>query len=236
MKKINILYVTASKEAGSAVIGGGELHLISLIKRLDKSRFHVCVIYPEIGQFSRRLQGMGIESMQVNTRRHLGIPGILSISRLVKEKKIDIVHAYDMKATLPAMLARAPHGLFTAHQVYFPKALNFSYKNRTVRTLRVWRDWLAGRLAHRLIAVSDEIEHDLISRLKVPASKVVRIYNGVDVDMFDPLKIHNDKRAELGLGATNPVVGMVARLEPLKGHHAGDEEHHRQQRHGQQTE
>jgi glycosyltransferase involved in cell wall biosynthesis len=57
------------------------------------------------------------------------------------------------------------------------------------------------------------VEHE-----RFPASKVVVITNGVDVQKFSPSPDAAAIRRELGLGETVPVVGIVAALRPEKNH------------------
>src|SRR6185436_10231223 len=69
----------------------------------------------------------------------------------------------------------------------------------------------------RLIAVSKAIEHKLVDeqRTAVPVSL---IYNGVDLDRYDNQEACCTLPEEYGMEAGSQIVGVVARLEPEKGH------------------
>ncbi|MBI3747845.1 MAG: glycosyltransferase family 4 protein, partial [Chloroflexi bacterium] len=69
----------------------------------------------------------------------------------------------------------------------------------------------------RLIAVSRAIEHKLVDeeRTTVPVSLV---YNGVDLQRYDNQEACCTLPEEYGMEPGSAIVGVVARLEPEKGH------------------
>jgi glycosyltransferase involved in cell wall biosynthesis len=70
---------------------------------------------------------------------------------------------------------------------------------------------------NRLIAVSRAIEHKLVDeqRTAVPVSL---IYNGVDLERYDKQEACCTLPEEYGMEPGSQIVGVVARLEPEKGH------------------
>jgi glycosyltransferase involved in cell wall biosynthesis len=78
-------------------------------------------------------------------------------------------------------------------------------------------DWLVGRLSARVVTVSEELRLRLTGRL--PAEKLVTIYNGVSLERFTPLDAHERAavRKELGIPTGAPLAGTVSRLDPIKG-------------------
>jgi len=54
----------------------------------------------------------------------------------------------------------------------------------------------------------------------VPLDKMVTIHNGIDTDRFGSPHDSSAIRAALGLCADQPVIGIVARLDPIKNHEA----------------
>jgi glycosyltransferase involved in cell wall biosynthesis len=81
-----------------------------------------------------------------------------------------------------------------------------------------FRNWLAGRLASQLLAVSNAVKLDLSTQFGVPERKIAVIYNGTDVARYAP----KDKasvsalRRSLGLLDHQPVVLTVAYARPEK--------------------
>ncbi len=224
-RALRVLYVTGSPFSSGDFVGGGEIHLVSLARRLDPHRFEAAATYPRPGAFSELLAREGVAGFQVDTRWGLGLPAILGLVRLIREQGIDIVQGHDNRATFPAVAAArlcGAHPVFILHLPHFPAALRLSAKERLVRTLRLLRDRVSGWLAERVIVISEEIEREVLTRTRVAPGKVVRICNGVDEERFSPGP--NDAaeaaglRERLGIPEGAPVVAMVARLEPQKGH------------------
>jgi glycosyltransferase involved in cell wall biosynthesis len=69
----------------------------------------------------------------------------------------------------------------------------------------------------QLIAVSRAIEHKLVDEERVQAP-VRLIYNGVDLSRYDHTEPCCTLPEEYGLEPGSQLVGVVARLEPEKGH------------------
>jgi glycosyltransferase involved in cell wall biosynthesis len=59
----------------------------------------------------------------------------------------------------------------------------------------------------RVIAAADYIRESYLDQLKLPGRKVVTIYQGVSLDDFDVTPLPE-----------KPTIGIVARLDPVKGH------------------
>jgi len=69
------------------------------------------------------------------------------------------------------------------------------------------------------IAVSEANRRYLIEEKKLPARKVVVIHNGCDVQRFDVRNVDTRAlRASLGFAPGDPMLVVVGRLEPQKGH------------------
>jgi len=78
----------------------------------------------------------------------------------------------------------------------------------------------AMQFVDAIIPVSDEIKRSLVRRRKIPAEKIQVIHYGVDLQKFcsNGHAAVSAKRAEVGAVADTILIGVVARLEPPKGH------------------
>lgn len=85
-----------------------------------------------------------------------------------------------------------------------------------------WPDRLLEHASMRClevaIAVSDFTKRAWVARTRVDPNRIRVIYNGIDVDAFSPQRPAGVVRAEIGVPAGRPIVGMTARLHPMKGH------------------
>lgn len=77
--------------------------------------------------------------------------------------------------------------------------------------------WLYGRVPKRVVTTGEAIRTMLIERLRLDPAHVISIPTGTDLTRFRP----GDKmaaRANLGLPADKPIIGIVATLRSWKGH------------------
>ncbi len=75
-----------------------------------------------------------------------------------------------------------------------------------------------SRLAHRIITNSEAARVFYIRR-GFPAERTVEIPNGINLNVFTPTGAgRNIWRRQWAVGDGQPLVGMVARLDPLKDH------------------
>ena len=123
-------------------------------------------------------------------------------------RKPDLVHSHSgvwLKAARAAHLAGIPgvvhtvHGLLTVEPWYTPVVMR-----------------LAARVTARVVAVSDSVRAYLVDTVRLPAALVEVVLNGVDTRTFFPAGI--DRNRVLGRNVSGPVIGCVARFDPIKNH------------------
>jgi glycosyltransferase involved in cell wall biosynthesis len=143
------------------------------------------------------------------------IKQVRHLVRFLKDNEINVVHAHcfytNIFGMIAATIARVPVRL-----TYKGETDGF----RTPMQKRVERS--AFRLAHRVIANSEAVRRQLI-REGVPATKVVRQYNGLDLERVSvPAELKRDEAlAILGLPSepSRRFVTIVANLRhPVKDH------------------
>ena len=145
--------------------------------------------------------------------RHL--TAAIRFARLLRNLRIDILHSH----LFTASLAASPVGWMCGVPVIV----------ETPHVREAWRrgilkgthvvDRFAGRFVDRYIAVSDANARYLVEQKRLPVKKISVIPNGCDLRKFRsgepiPEVAHNDA----GLSETAPVLLVIARLEPQKGH------------------
>jgi len=222
MDKIKVYYIIASAEAASDKhIGGGETQLLSLIKKLDKKRFHPTVVYPERGLFEKYVGELGVDRILVRMRLGLGVKSIFVLYSLLKNEKVDIIHTCEPRAgfvgTMVARLAGVPVCISTSHLPYFPPFIELRRKAFLTRVIRALRERFTFGLTDRIITVSEENRAEKIRLLKVSPDKIVTIHNGVDPDEFSGTIQTDYLRKELRINKDDLVVGNVGRLAYEKG-------------------
>jgi len=148
----------------------------------------------------------------------LGVPlrsprAVWALSTWLRRERISLLHAHCFLPTLWGLVAARLAGrpfVFTRH--------HSDHHQRLGRWLPVALDAWSARHAHRVIAVSEATRKVLTQTEGVPEGQVTVVHNGIE-----PLR-HKDAsgiaalRATLGLGRTETVLLVPARLHEEKGH------------------
>jgi glycosyltransferase involved in cell wall biosynthesis len=78
--------------------------------------------------------------------------------------------------------------------------------------------WLNGQLTDKIITTCELLKVSYMDRLQVNPEKVVSVPVGIDHEFFLPKEPDPSLMAQLQIVPKSPVVGMVGRLSPVKGH------------------
>ena len=196
--------------------GGGPEKTILLGAQRAGRRFPVTVCYirdarDRVFGIAERAARLGIDYVEIEERGSFDISILKALRKLVRERRIDVVHAHDYKTDLLALLLARTEGtipLATAH--------GWTGHSLKERLLYYALDKQLLRAFPRAIAVSSEIRSELL-RHRVRADRVQTVLNGIDYRAFRRDRaIESTARAELGLTRTDIVIGSVGRLEPQK--------------------
>ena len=196
--------------------GGPEKTILQGAALTDPARYAVTVCYLRepgdplfgIGTWAARL---GLDYQEIEERHPLDTGVFKALRRLIRERRIEIVHSHEYKTDLLAwMLARA--------EPVVPLATVHGWTGHSRRERRLYYPVDKRLLAFfpRLIAVSGEIRSELL-RCGARPERVTTVLNGIDPELFrrDPAR-EPAARAALGLGPEDVVLGAVGRLEPQK--------------------
>jgi len=129
-----------------------------------------------------------------------------------------IVHTHSSKAGILARAAaKAEHVPRIVHTIH---GLPFhDYENPALNRLYVWLERRAARYTDLLISVADAMTAKAVAARVASRDKFVTIYSGMDVEPF--LRGGFDRRSVrqgLGMAPDATVIGVIARISPLKGH------------------
>jgi sugar transferase (PEP-CTERM/EpsH1 system associated) len=154
------------------------------------------VAMQEIGRFADEIRQTGCRVQQLNPAGRIG--QIRQLMRLFRSGKFDVVHTHNtyphLYASLAAKLAGVPVVINTRHG----QRAGHGWKSR------VQFRW-ASHLVDRIVAVSDDAAQLCIRADGVNSKKVVRLWNGIDLNDF-----------HFTGPQTNPIAISVARLSAEK--------------------
>ena len=206
-RKIRVVEILAT-----GTNGGAQEHVYSLMKRLDRSRFEASVVSLSAGSAVRKLQREGFNVCVIDEPDDAVAVGAL-VAHLL-DVRPDVIHTHMYRADVvgtKAAIALADSG---HHRPYVVSTVHSSRvrsaeDRETLRALTPEMD--------QLIAVSKAIEHKIASEHR-DGAPVRLIYNGVDLERYDHQEPCCTLRDEYGMEPGSQIVGVVARLEPEKGH------------------
>ena len=192
--------------------GGAQEHLYSLLTRIDASRFDVSVVSLSNGSAVRKLQRAGVQVLVLDDPDDAIAVGALTAH--LAAIRPDIVHNHMYRAELVGTRAAIALGEIGHRRPYVVSTVHSS----RVRSAED-REQLRRLTPHmdQLIAVSRAMERKLHDEARTGAP-IQLIYNGVDLQRYDHQEPCCTLPEEYGMEPGSKLVGVVARLEPEKGH------------------
>lgn len=208
-------------------IGGPAVHATILTERLDSARYQSLLV---AGTEETRegnylaLHGRSLEKLvmipALGRRIRVGpdLVALRELVRLMREVRPHIVHTHTAKAgtlgRLAARWARVPVVVHTYHGHVFG-----GYFSPAKTRLFLAIERRLARWTDRLLATSETTRAELLALGIGRPKQFAVVPEGPDLGGFlngDGLR--GQLRAELGLADTTPLVGIVARLAPIKAH------------------
>ena len=193
-------------------VGGAEEMVLNLVRYLPPQfeRSVVCIDQP--GPIGAEIQKSGVPFHALGLRPGLRRPiDLLRLQQFIHDREPTIVHTFLLTASLygrfAAMLARVPIVIGTEVNVYERKQPLHQMAER----------WLMRR-TDVVIASAESVRDFYIDQINADPDKVVVIYNAVDWSQLGTTKARDAVRAEVGVPASAPVAGIIARLTEQKAH------------------
>ena len=202
-------------------IGGTERQAVELLKRIDRGRFEVRLatirlggpLYNEIASLFPRVPQFPLTSFyNLNAAKQL-----MRLRNWMISEGVNILHAHDFYAGL---LGVAAASLTDIRMIACQRHMRLSD-----RRAHEWGTRLMHWLADRVLVNSEAIRDHLLDAGYLKAKKIVVIRNGLS-EAVESAALEQDRRAkqrarllqELYLDEGAKLIGMVARLERVKGH------------------
>ncbi|HEX8088143.1 MAG TPA: glycosyltransferase [Blastocatellia bacterium] len=199
--------------------GGAERQLVALARALRKSGHSVAVavFYPG-GPLEDDLRAAGVPICSLDKRGRWDAVGFIwRLIKLVYRDRPDIVHGYLCVSNILAALiatifprVRAAWGVRASNMNLADYGWLASFLYRIESRLARFAD---------LIIVNSHAGLDYAAANGFPKSKMLVIPNGIDTDRFRPdPQARRHVRAEWNIKDCEALVGIVARLDPMKDH------------------
>jgi len=224
---MKILQITAN-----AGYGGLPLHVLTLSKGLRERGHEVEILSMSAGPMLKLYEEALIRTTAVPSlgRRLPRDPRtIIRVVRYVRSyveaNQPNVIHAHGPRACFfcdlaqmghkqPPLVASA-HGSYT--QFMFGNQSQFGWLKRKTKQLQYGAmDRATGRIAAKMVAVSQATRNDLVDKLHVPADKVVLIHNGIEEQAVDAERVAEIRR-QLECKNGDKLVVYVGRIAFHKG-------------------
>ncbi len=199
----NILYLSSFGK----LWGGGQISLLNLVKNLDKSTFRPYVSIPTEGVLADRLREQNVEVSILELPKivefgiHKNLKALYEFIKLLKRYNIALIHTDGPRNTFYAGLAAKIKKL---PLIWHVRASNPDKYDR-----------LLVHLSSKLILVANSLRSrfDWMGH----SNKLVTIYNGIDFSEFQIDHESSNLREEYGIHNHSLLIGVIGRIEYLKG-------------------
>lgn len=198
---------------------GAETMLYKLVARSDRARFrHVVVSLTDTGTLGEGIEALGIPLHTLMMRR--GIPDPTAMVRLLallRRVSPDVVQTWLYHADLLGLLTAKLAGRRVVVWNIRASNMDMSRYGRLAAWTRRACAWLSRR--PRAVIVNSEAGRAFHARIGYHPREWILIPNGIDTERFRPdTAARSSVRQELGLEPETPLIGMVARFDPMKDH------------------
>lgn len=205
--------------ARSLNIGGSERQLVQLAMGLTDRGYDIAVgLFYRGGALEQELAGRHIRILDLGKRHRWDVAGFMvRFVRTLRLERPSLVYSFLGTANTVAALARAfapPFRLIWSVRASNMKLANYGW---------------ASRLGYRLECALSRVPDLTISNSRAglehavahgfPRRRLVVVPNGIDATRFRPdRELRRKMRAMWGLGEETHLIGVLARLDPMKDH------------------
>ncbi len=207
MGRPNIAYVVHSLDPG----GTERLALDMALWFSRRYRMQIfCLDAP--GQWAKDAESQGVAVTCLNRRPGIDLRIPVKIAALMKQSRIDLIHAHQYTPWFYAGLARVLHPetkvIFQEHGRHYPEVK----KQKRILFNRL----VLSPLTQKMTAVSGDIRRRLGYYEGIKKDKIKVIYNGTRPVPPISEDERSSLRAALGFAPDDVVVAAVGRLDPVK--------------------
>ncbi len=215
MDKIKILHVITHLPTG-----GAQENTLFTVELLNRNKFEIslcCNMVGDLVERAKRIKQIRIFNVK-NLVREVNlfkdIKAFISIYKILRSEKFDIIHTHSSKAGFLARIAAKLYGksiiVHTVHGFPFNDYMNFFKKYFYIKIEK-----FLSTLSDALITVSN-LNKEKITNLRIAEdSKITNIYSGIDLELFRR-KNNFSFRNDLRISDDFILIGTVGRLSAQK--------------------
>jgi glycosyltransferase involved in cell wall biosynthesis len=210
--RIRILYVVENRS-----FGGGERGFGQLSSNLNRNRFQPFFAGHPGGKLEEVIRQTGIPFFPVDMSHKVNLKTIGNLSQLISKHRIHIVHSMGARADFFARMAcrKNPSAAVVCTVAMLVEGFDVGFPRKAVYKMA---DRYSAKYVTQYVTVSKALKEILVKERNIPADKISVIYNGVELDQYNPnLQISDEIRQSLKISDDYPIVGTIGRLVYQKG-------------------
>lgn len=210
-RRLRLVYATDNMR-----LGGTELNAVRTAERLDPARFEISVIcLKDEGPLSARYREAGIPVQHLGLTSYSSPRSLMTLARVARDlrrARVDIVHCHDIYSNV--FLGACGHA--SGARVVLSQRWARNLPPPRYRTLNE----LAYRGADLIVINSSSHARELAGLMPSVAARIVVLPGFADDQAFAHVsgEARRKLRRAFGLPEDGVLVGMVARLSPVKNH------------------
>jgi glycosyltransferase involved in cell wall biosynthesis len=203
MTKFNVLEVIRQGK-----IGGGETHMLDLIRHMDLAKFKPYVLSFTDGPMIDSLNELGIPNTVIPTKFPFDFRVWKSIKKLLEREGINLVHAHGSRAAsnllIPAKKCNIPL-IYTVHGWSF-----HDDQSPLVKKIRIKSEKYISDRTTMNISVS--VSNQITGKKNFGKYQSTVVNNGINLGIFNPDGEFKDIRKELKIPSDRLVISCLNRM------------------------
>lgn len=183
--------------------GGAEKRILSLVENLGKINVLAIIGCPKGSYLEKEAKRLALKICPIRIRGSLDIVGILALICLVKKEKFDILHIHQGKIFWPSIFVKW----------FFGNRLKLVFhRHLDIKSSFISRNHY--KFADKIIAVSERVKEDLIKFDNAAPSKIVCIYNGMEINE----ELYNGEKIRKGCNIEDKItIGIIGGINKPEG-------------------
>ena len=198
------------------VFAGTERHMFDLARALRDEGVWVCVACPVPSPLADKARAQNISVVPIAKRGLLDWAAVRILRRMLKSKRIDIIHAHNgrtaLSGALAVGLARRGRAIATQHFLEPNHATQSGLKGAISSRAHAW----VSAHTQTFVAISQAVRETMLARGEADESKITTVLNGASEPDSGALASRAAIREALAIAPDAPLIVCAARLEREK--------------------
>jgi len=194
-------------------IGGLQQVVLNLCRTINTERFQTTVLcLRALGPLVGEIERLGIKVILLPPKKSgTDYFSFVKVADILRRERIQVIHTHNTQPLVDGVLGATLSGggqriIHTDHARQFPDKIRYMVA-----------EWCMSHFVHKMVGVSEQTTLNLLRYEKISHKKLMTIENGIDGSRFAVRIDRRAKQRELGISLAGPVIGVISRLEKVKG-------------------